>query len=317
MAKLGFYLLVLFSILTLGMPSKLLGGFTKEKGGVGSVDLSENAPSRDTPTKLREVWLRFHEDNLCQQVDAAFVFHKSKMDVQVNVEGDQSYKKLFEMLEPLRNSYQIELHAVRTPLDKEPSNINYPPPSFWVNSKLLQYLRDSFIQDTGVFDKKWLPVAAPPLMLKGRLLMFAEDTLDYSRKMERYAAHLPALVRTAFDPTATPDLRNRALAICRTHARKLEKYAKKLNGNLSMALPKASQKARQNSRPEEPIIAEMSPIDSAVQLANEAQGIALHVHGFIYSQHLTVGLADLRNPSVLQSLKKVQKKAAEFRNAIS
>jgi len=82
-------------------------------------DSIPSAHASEVPLQLREGWLRFHEAELCQGVDAVFVFHKKGMEVWCRVEDEKNYHKFTEMLEPLRASYQIDLYATRpTPEEK-------------------------------------------------------------------------------------------------------------------------------------------------------------------------------------------------------
>ena len=39
-----------------------------------NLDLPSSTPNIHTPQELKNVWLRFHKDNLCQKIDAAFTF---------------------------------------------------------------------------------------------------------------------------------------------------------------------------------------------------------------------------------------------------
>jgi hypothetical protein len=153
-------------------------------------------------------------------------------------------------------------------------------------------------------------------MFGKRMLFFARDTLDYNRKMRLYASHLPSLARAAIDPNATPDLRKQALEICRAHIKKLEKYTKKLHGNLAMALPKSAPKLHKSTHTEALNVADGSSVDIAIQLADEAEDLSRSVYGFLYPQNHTVELSDLLNPTILQSLKNLQKTTAELQNSI-
>ncbi len=282
-----------------------------------------NTPAADTPLRLREVWLRFHRDNLCEKVDAAFLFHKSEMEVLVNIENGKNNRKLFEILEPLHDSYQIKLHTVRLQTERELIDIRNAPPSFWLNSKLTEYLRDDFLRDAAVIDRglqthstDWTTDWTPTLMFRQRILLFARDTLDYNRKVRLFAAHLPLLARAAFDPQYTPDLSNQALDVCRAHAKKLEKYIKKLYGNLTKALPNAPEKSNEAPPSEAPIMTAESAVHIAIRLDNEAQNLFHLVYRFIYPQTHTVELDDLLNPSLLQSLKALRKTTVEFQRSI-
>jgi hypothetical protein len=340
MDKYRFFLLFLLFALVLGSSSghSAVSGSSASMSGRYSY---QNAPNRETPLKLQEIWLRFHEDDLCQKVDAAFVFSGRQMDVWVNVNNKKNYRKLSKLLEPLQNSFKIEMHNVRLATQKEADDIRTPPPSFWVNSELIAYFRDSFLRDTGVFNQELLPYStmpspsityeqrfrmfgenrlsaepAPSIMYEQRLLLFAKNTLAYNEKIKRYAADLPSLARVAFDPAEVPELRRRALVVCRDHAQQLQKYEEKLMNNLSITLPKASQKQHETTPLEKSIMMKASASDIASLLAGEAQGLSDRVYRFIYPQNYTVTVIDLRNPPLIQSLETIQKITAEFRNLI-
>jgi hypothetical protein len=341
MAKSQFFLLPLFFASVFGIPS----GHSATLGTDMLRDVlyaDRNAPNHDTPLKLKELWLQFHESDLCQELDAEFVFSKNKMEVWVRSKNENSYEKLTRLLEPLKNSGQIELHTERPSARKELADVRTPPPSFWENSELTAYLRDPFLPQTPLFDLRLpsnLPIpalanmrqkhlssagdtmsfgsASSPIMYEQRLLMFARDTLEYSTKMNRYAADLPSLARVAFDPTEEPALRHRALAICREHAQELQKYEKKLNNNLLKALPKTSRRRQKTTPVEQTEMTKVSPFDIAVLLAGEAQALSNGVYRFMYPQDYTVTIADLRNPPFIRSLATIREITAEFRNIIS
>jgi len=307
----------------------------------GGQYLDQNAPNRDTPIELQKAWLRFHEEDLCQKIDAAFVFSKRKMEVWVNVKDEKDYKKFLTMLKPLQHSYQIDLHTVHSTIQENSSDITTPPPSFLENSELLRNLRHPFLPYTHTsiysqgllfpYSNRLMPstmygMSSPPPTYEQRilqnmyeqsLLTLARDTLEYNRRIRLYGAHLPSLSRTAFGLTTTPDLRRLALAVCREHAKKLQKYEDKLANNLSMTLPKASRKRHETTPNEESLTTGLSSFEIAVLLARETQSISNNVYRFIYPEDHTVTLADLRNPSLIQSLETVQRITAEFRNTIN
>ncbi len=319
MTKLRFVLLSLLSVLLLGISSFPFGMPKTNMESIRNYPIT-NVPSPDTPLRLRDAWLRFHRDNLCEKVDAAFLFHQSEMEVLVNIGDGKNHHRLFKMLEPLHNSYQVKLRTVKLQTERELMDIRNPPPSFLLNSKLTGYLRDSFLRDTNTINysgRDFSTRSTPSIMFEQRMLMFARDTLDYNRKIRLYASHLPLLARAASDPDATPNLRKQALDVCRAHIKKLEKYTNKLNSNLVMVLPKASKKSKKAPQSEDPIMANASSVDIAVQLADEAEDLSRRVYRFIYPQSHTVEVADLLNPTILQSLKILQKTTAEFQNSIS
>ena len=110
-------LLFLFATLIFGVTSgypAMLGTNVSMDGGYSY----PIAPNQHTPNKIKEAWLRCHEDKVCQEVDAEFAFPNEKMVVWVNVEKEKNYRKLLELLRPLMDSGQIELHPVHHEIQK-------------------------------------------------------------------------------------------------------------------------------------------------------------------------------------------------------
>ena len=178
-----------------------------------------------------------------------------------------------------------------------------------------QYSAPSIMYEPRISMLTWGPRTETPMpstLFGQRLLMFAQDTLNYDRKMSRYAANLPALARVAFDPEETPALSLRALTVCREHAQRLQKYEKKLKNNLSMALPGTSRTGRKTTPIEQTTITKATAFDFAVLLAREIQDLSNSVYEFMYPDNQTVTLADLRDPSLIQSLETIQRDTAEF-----
>ncbi len=146
-----------------------------------------------------------------------------------------------------------------------------------------------------------------------RLVMFARETIEYARKIKQYSDNLVPLAQVAFDPAAKKELRRRALAICKKHAKELQKYTEKLNDNLSKALPMAS---GQNTRAEsidKEIPANGSPFALAALLAGESKDLSNGVYRLIFPTDHSVTLEDLKNPPLIRSLEKIQVILARFR----
>ena len=78
-------------------------------------------PGRDIPKKIVEAWLRFHEEDLCQGIDAVFVFRESGMEVRGLIDDENGYQRFEAMLRPLRSSYKIELQLDRRVEEKKNS----------------------------------------------------------------------------------------------------------------------------------------------------------------------------------------------------
>jgi len=301
------------------------------------------APNQHTPQKTKEAWLRCLEEKVCQKADAEFAFPNEKMVVWVNVEKEKNYRKLLELWRPLMDSGQIEIRPVYHEIQKWVADIKTPPPSFWTNSNLIEHFTDSVPWNMGAFVQgrpysTSTTIPAPSIMaeqristliwgfpletkmssnlLGQRLLMFAQDILNYNSNISRYAANLPALARVAFDPEETPALRLRALTVCREDAQRLQKYEKKLKDNFSRALPDTSRTKRNTAPIEQSTTTTATAVEFAVLLAREIQDLSDSVYEFMYPEKLTVTLADLRDPSLIQSMDTIQGKTAEFLNLI-
>ena len=100
---------------------------------------SNSVPNHHTPRELAEAWLHFHEADLCQGVDAVFVFEKDGMEVRSLIEDEKSYEKFQELFAPLRSSYKIEVQVTRPPERKKSDDEREPPPSLWENDELRSF----------------------------------------------------------------------------------------------------------------------------------------------------------------------------------
>jgi len=303
-----------------------------------NTDSMLSAPASDVPLQLREVWLRFHEAELCQGIDAVFVFNNKGMEIWCLVEDERSYRRFTELLEPLRASYQIDLYTTRQIPGKKSSD---PPPSLLENKELSAYLlgtaarAGNLAADTEVSPRDlprqagspWgdgrrggSPVMAVPFPsqdLKERMLMFAQQTLDWNKGMKRYADDLPALAFVAADPTEPSNLRSRAMTICLEHSQKLDRFAGKLDEYLTHALPKATKVGKSPSKPARSALAGTPPTECAMQVSIAARSAARRIYRFIYPQNRTVGMTDLREPGLLEALKALRKMATDFQSTIS
>ena len=285
---------------------------------------SDNVPNGSTPRELTEAWLRFHEADLCQGVDATFVFTKDEMEVRSLIEDEKSYERFQELLAPLRSSYKIEVQETRPPEQEKSGEKREPPPSLWENYELRSFMGDPVARakERPGFDENsnHSPVGLfawdEAETLKQRLLVYADQTLAWNRKMERYAKDLPSLTRVALDPTLAPNLRARASAVCMTHAQTLDRYIAKLNSNLEPAFPRSNDKARP-TQPVKPAVDLKTPIDRADYLSNSVQGVAHRIYLFIHPENYSVGLDELRQPSLLESLKTLRTTDVDYQKSLA
>ena len=335
--KIKVRLIILISILVSGLSF----GHAAEPGipvQTENAHSFKNVPDPDTPIELQKTWLRFHEDNLCEKVDAVFLFHENEMQVWTIYKDKKNYMKLVKLLQPLQKSYRIELYKMYLKADNETEDIRIPPASLWENSKLSGYFRNSFLPPPVVVDQRmpsysltqgpqsYYGQSSPMLNMEirsksptsswvysQRLVMFARETIEYARKIKQYSDNLVPLAQVAFDPAAKKELRRRALAICKKHAKELQKYTEKLNDNLSKALPMASGQNNRAESIDKEIPANGSPFALAALLAGESKDLSNGVYRLIFPTDHSVTLEDLKNPPLIRSLEKIQVILARFR----
>ena len=155
------------------------------------------------------------------------------------------------------------------------------------------------------------------MLLKQRLLIYAKQTLSRNRKMEHYALDIFALVRVASDSGVPSDVRSKALAICLAHAKNMEKNIGKLASELAQAIPGSTKVEGGSAQPTAgPHIGNKPLPEEAGRIYTYTQSVARRVHRFIYPEYYTVELEELRNPSLLESLRTLQRMVLEFQDAL-
>jgi hypothetical protein len=275
------------------------------------------------PQAIAEAWLRFHETDLCRELDAVFVFNKKGMEVWCRFENERNFEKLQDLLNPLRNSYQIDVYATQSEEDKDSRNGWNPPASLWENYELRSYLGDPFARarehlsmDTSDNSNN-MDIPFPDEVLKQRLLAYAEQIIKWNLQMKRYAAYLPALTLLALDANATPGLKTRARAIGRRHSQELEKDLERLMKSLKHAFPRYKEKERASSQSEKSRNETKTPLDKAVQIALEAQKLSWRIRLFIYPRHFAIDLGELRQPGLLEAINNLEGMASDYQKALS
>ena len=286
---------------------------------IASQALYNDTPHKGTPRKLQEAWLRFHEAGLCQEVDAAFVFDESGVKVWSRIESDKSYLKFQALFAPLRKLYPVELYINLPRKEKEEENGDNPPPSLCQNYELRSNLGDRAAQlSVYAEEQDTINASQPDELMKLRLLVYAEQTLSRNRKMEHYALDLFVLARAAFDSGLPLDIRSKALAICLAHAKNLEKNIGKLTSGLAQAIPRSAKGESGSAQPAADPYAENELLpEKAEQIYAYAQSIARRVHRFIYPEYYTIELEELRYPSLLESLRTLQRMVMKFQGALA
>jgi hypothetical protein len=140
-----------------------------------------------------------------------------------------------------------------------------------------------------------------------RMYLFTVQILDLKKKMERYAADMRDLALLAADSSMESKIRMKAKAICIAHSEELKKVLSKLRSSLALAIPNANAINRADGSP-----AEKNPVASSIQIAEFAHGLSGRIEKFIYPEQYTVTLEELRESSLLDSLKSLFKMNMEF-----
>lgn len=299
------FTLICSSVLCPGQPP---GGPAPE-----SVHGSPFAPS--TPAALRAVWLDFHGTRLCQDIDAVFVFHERGMEVWCLTESTKSLDRLKRMTGPLMPSYRVDLYVTRPQPERDEQEDRGPPPGLWNNEELRGYLGNTGPETDLLSGKSITGFDDALFTLKRRIRMYADQTLELSRRLERYAMDLQGLSVVAFRPGYVTDDSARARTLCMTHASGVEECASKLDQALRRALPSPARRPR----PEDGGAASPSPAsprDMAAEIAREARKVTQRIYRFIYPDQFTVEIADLREPGLLESLAALRRMTADFQHKL-
>jgi len=296
-------------------------------------------PNRDTPPRLVEAWLDFHRGGLCRNLDAVFAFYSHGMEIWCRSEENSSYRKLLKIIEPLRNSHAVELYHTRLPKNSgENSRITWTaiPPSIAENRELSTSMRPVafggppraiFVEDAdGNMQLRIVPGsssadnnASSTRIMRSRLVAWANSVLRNSRIMRQFAADIPELLSTAFEPAFGTATHKRARDVCRAHAKDMVKIIRELNKNLSRAFPKPSTKTpkKKNAAKKEPSEAFSVVMERADRIAAEARALSGQVYRFIYPSQQTVDLDELQRPGLLASLDALENETRDFEQALT
>ena len=273
----------------------------------------EPAFENNIPKALRDMWLRFHEKELCLDLDTVFTFYPKGLEVWCLVEDERSYQKFSEMIAPLKASYDITVYTTRRAADKKSEEEKEPPPSLWNNAELKNNLelsgQDPFFSQQRARAES--AESAHQQSTKQRLVMWASQILGWRKKVQRYAADLPELARLGFGPRSIKEMRSHAAAVCLSHAQGLDRNLARIMDGLTQALPRPEKGSR---RPQEAagLNIPSSALDIAVQASAESLAVARRVYRFIYPQDFTVGVEDLKAPALLESVRDLRRAIAEF-----
>ncbi len=277
---------------------------------------AEESGPRNTPRQILELWLRYHETEMCQETDAVFVFHPKGAEIWCEAADDKGCQKIVDMFSTLQASYQIDFYVTRPTAARKREEEKDPPPSLWNNAELLRYLKDPFNSALAVDNR--MPRrdgdSGRNEFLKQRLLMYAEQIQNWNQRMKRYGTEMPTLAKAGFGPDFPPDLRKRAVAVCLAHVQAVDKYAARLADSLGQALPRSAKNSDDKARATEPRH-RSTTIEIAAQLSAKVKVISRSINGFLFPQHHTVEIADLREPGLLDSLRLLRELSANFQAA--
>jgi hypothetical protein len=291
-------------------------------GATGLAGSSGNVPDKNTPQKLQEAWLHFHETDLCQEVDAVFVFSGSGMEVWCRIESDRSLQKFRTLFDPMKRSFPVELYITRAEAENKNGDEADPPPSLWQNMELRANLGEHIALIVGqAIEEPFRPKPSPmsdslSIFLKQRLRIYAEQALNLNKRIERYAVDLEALARIAYEPRQSRDIQSKAISACAKHAQGLDKQIGKLSASLELAFPLSERKKRATVREATAISVVKEPAEKAVQISTAVRSVGRRVHQFIYPEEYTVELEDLRHPSLLQSLDSLRALVSDFEKSL-
>jgi hypothetical protein len=297
----------------------IMGNPSRSPAQVGTADKTASglrgAPLRDVAAPLCDVWLRFHEADLCLGLDTVFVFQPKGMEIWCRVEDEKSYQALAALIKPLQHTYRIELYTTRPYREKRPftPEDNDPLPSLSDNTELRLYMRDPFLRSQSVDGVESLRIrdTLDP-ETRRRLKVFGDQILEWEQKMERLASDLPSLAEATYGTNLPPSIQARARAVCLEHARDVGKYAGRLAEDLSHAFPRGAGRTPPPGPSTDAHGIPLSPLDSALVISTQAQELAQRVMHFLYPRTHTVNLSDLRQPSLLDALKELEKIATDF-----
>lgn len=270
-------------------------------------------PPADAPPDFVEVWLRFHEQQLCESIDAVFVFRPALLEVWMVVDEEKNYEKLHDLLTALRAAGRAQIYPTRMPPETRSTSERMPPPGLWTNNELRSYLLVPFNEN------RRLAGLQPDedgfhngdRFYRQRLTAYADQTLEWNRHLRREAQDLRALGTFAYGTSATAGLRARAAAVCQAHIRELDRNAERLIGNLTLAVPRPDRRAQGKSAQEPRLPPPVSPSADVSRLASTAGTASQRVQRFIYPRAHTVTLENLRESDLLSSLRSLRTLATD------
>jgi hypothetical protein len=284
-------------------------------------DAAVHAPQPDAPLPLKEAWLRFHELDLCRELDLDFLLNDGKVQIWTIFEKEKSYRRFLGLFAHLQKAGLVELYPTRLIEKREMEDDFNPPPSLRMNYELRAYFGDPDIylmkrldnDDKDDFDDIDDSLAES---LKYRLVVYAKQVLALNLKIERTGRDISTLYNMAVDPQISPDLRSLAIDVCKMHVKNLARYLVTMNFHLIHAFPNAGKNPTDSSHSEKLSAGAETPADRAMQISADVQIIVLQVRRFIYPKKFDVNLDELRQPGIIESIKTLQKNISEFQKSL-
>ena len=295
-------------------------------------------PNKDTPPRLVEAWLEFHRQRLCRDLDAVFAFDRQGMEIWCRSEANRAYRRLQRIIEPLRDSNDVELYLTRPTINNEDNRRPWAdiPPSLAENSELRSYLRPpaglrnnppriiTVVDENGQTYTYALP--GPPAVVNAaemdrimwsRLIAWVNSVLRNSWIMRQYAVDIPELIHAAFEPAFGELLRRRARDVCRRHAKDMARSIRDLNRDLARAFPRPAKPVRTKSEAKKEPAALPAVMEMADGIATEARILSGRIYRFIHPVQHTVDLKELQRPGLLVSLDVLGSTAGDFEQALA
>jgi len=268
--------------------------------------------SANAPGDITELYLRFHEKELCGDVHALFVYDGNGLKVWCRARDEGSYDRLMKLIKPLSADYSVETYSSTLYPDKSSEDRDTLPPSLWENSRLRDYLLFPFA-DTPLGDEFDTPlfIDSPSDLYRRRLRLFLDQTLRRGSELERIAAELPELTRMGTDHSLCGEMESLAARVCMDHCRELEKLAERLRKSLEQALPgDAKDMDAGNFEPEPGGECDIQVLADRIYISSHR--IFRSVHAFLYPEQHTVQVEELRRPGILVSLAELNELLGEY-----
>ena len=161
-------------------------------------------------SRFRKSGSIFMSRNYARIWTVVFSAGTDSLDVWCVIEKEKSYQKLVRLLQRVRGSHEVYLYTTRPEKKEKTPDDRDPPPSFWNNDELRDYLRDPFARDRrspvgSDFDSE----APHEIFFKQRLRLYADSLLESKQRIARYVMDLPELATAGSERTVARSARSR------------------------------------------------------------------------------------------------------------